>query len=283
MKLNPVFFENFSSLAIFLLFIVGTLILGYLFRRFFKKFVINSSRLMNNDPTNYKFLGHVIAALIYIVGFSWGIYETKALKTVATSLLAGAGILAVAIGFASQQALGNLVSGIMIVIFKPFHVNDRLTIRGIFSGVVEDITLRHTIIRDFENKRIIVPNMVISNEILINADFDDPAVCRFIEFPFDFNENLEKVKEILTEVIVAHPDFIDKRTEEEMARGDSPLPIKLVKILEYGVLIRAYAWASDNGKAFQLASDVTEEILKKLKAQGVSIAVPKNKIAIENE
>jgi small-conductance mechanosensitive channel len=283
MKLNPEYFENFSSWAVFFLFVIGTLVIGYLFRRFFRRFVVNSSRLMNNDPTNYKFLGHVIAAIIYIVGFSWGIYETQALKSVATSLLAGAGILAVAVGFASQQALGNLVSGIMIVIFKPFHVNDRLTIRGTFSGIVEDITLRHTVIRDFENKRIIVPNMVISNEILINADFDDPSVCRFIEFPFDFNENLEKVKEILSEVITAHPDFIDKRTEEEKENGVPQCQIKLVKVLEYGVLVRAYAWASDNGKAFQLASDVIEEILIKFKKEGISIAVPRNKIAIEND
>lgn len=97
---------------------------------------------------------------------SWAVYETNALRTVATSLLAGAGILAVAVGFASQQALSNIVSGIMIVIFKPFRVNDRLNIGTTFNGIVEDITLRHTVIRDFENKRIIVPNMVISQECL---------------------------------------------------------------------------------------------------------------------
>jgi len=71
-------------------------------------------------------------------------------------MLAGAGILAVAVGFASQAALSNIISGVFVVIFKPFRVGDRLKINEL-TGVVEDITLRHTVIRDLENKRIIIP------------------------------------------------------------------------------------------------------------------------------
>ena len=52
---------------------------------------------------------------------------------------------------------------------------------GNYAGMVEDITLRHTVIRDFENKRIIIPNSVISSEIVVNPDFAEDKVCKYIE------------------------------------------------------------------------------------------------------
>ncbi len=283
MQLNDNILENLTSILTFVGIVLGTIILAYSFRRVFNRLIVKNSELIKNNPTNYKFLGHSIVAIIYVIGMSWAVYETNALRTVATSLLAGAGILAVAVGFASQQALSNIVSGIMIVIFKPFRVNDRLNIRTVFNGIVEDITLRHTVIRDFENKRIIVPNMVISQEILINADLDDPQICRFVEIPFPFDEDIEKAKEMIIEEIASHPDYIDQRTEEEKANGNSIVVVRAVKLLEYGVMLRAYAWAADNAKAFVLSCDVLESLITKFNKEGIRIAYPQRNVTINRE
>lgn len=77
----------------------------------------------------------------------WWPFTISALRNVSKSLLAGAGILALAIGLASQQALSNIISGLFIVVFKPFNVKDHLFIDRDIFGIVEDITLRHTILR----------------------------------------------------------------------------------------------------------------------------------------
>ena len=82
--------------------IVGaTVFFRILFVKLFDRFINKSVAEVHNDPTNYKFLKHAISALIYIVGFSVAIYAIPSLRRVASSMLAGAGILAVAIGFAS--------------------------------------------------------------------------------------------------------------------------------------------------------------------------------------
>jgi small conductance mechanosensitive channel len=86
------------------------------------------------------------------------ISQVHLLKPVSNSLLAGAGLVTVALSFAAQNALSNIISGFFIVLFKPFGINDRLRFKETVTGVVEDITLRHTIIRDGENKRVIIPN-----------------------------------------------------------------------------------------------------------------------------
>ncbi|MBK7428673.1 MAG: mechanosensitive ion channel [Saprospiraceae bacterium] len=110
-------------------------------------------------------MAHAGTAIIYIVGISFAIYETHPLRTVAKSLLAGAGILALAIGLASQHALSNIVSGL--------ESTNALKSRIPYMELWRISHLRHVIIRDFENRRIIIPNSVISQEIIVNADIED--------------------------------------------------------------------------------------------------------------
>jgi len=80
--------------------VIATLIVGYLINRFFLRLIRNSDEMMKSDKINYQFLGHAATALIYMVGFSIAIYSMPSLRTLASSLLASAGILAVAVGFA---------------------------------------------------------------------------------------------------------------------------------------------------------------------------------------
>jgi len=144
--------ENLEHITIFVAILLATIVIAFLVNRFFKIQIRKSTEILHTDPTNYQFLHHLIIVLIYTTGISIAIYAMPELRLLATSLLAGAGVLALAVGFASQQALSNIISGIFLVIFKPFRINDRIKIGGNF-GTVEDISLRHTVIRNFENKR----------------------------------------------------------------------------------------------------------------------------------
>ena len=137
-------------------------------RFFIGKFMRKSAQLLNVDQTRYVFFKHVTTAIIYIIAAILIIYSIPRFRTLAVSLFAGAGILAAIIGFASQAAFANIISGVFMVISRPFKVGDTIELIGLTSGVVEDITLRHTVIRNYENKRIVVPNSKMSSEIIIN-------------------------------------------------------------------------------------------------------------------
>lgn len=90
------------------------------------------------------------------------------LRGVAQTALVGAGILAIITGLASQEALANIVSGIFIISFKPFKIGDIIRIDESKTGTVTDITLRHTIIRNYQNNMIVIPNSIINKEKIVN-------------------------------------------------------------------------------------------------------------------
>jgi small conductance mechanosensitive channel len=273
-KIKDLFPDKFENIGIFIVIIIITILIEWLARRGFVRFIRKRTEDLQNDPTNYKFLGNALTSIIYAIGLSFAIREYPPLRTVAGSLLAGAGILAAVLGFASQQAFSNIISGIFIVIFKPFRVNDRLKIKENYAGVVEDITLRHTIIRDFENRRIVVPNTVIASEILINADYDDHKICKFVEFNVSFKSDLDKAKRIMAEEIAKHKNYLDPRSEEDVEEGKPLVDVRLVKLTDFAMILRGHAWSKDNAEAFDMYCDLLESIKKRFDTEGVEIPYP---------
>ena len=272
---------NIEYVSLFVGIILATIIVSFLFNRFFKRLIRRSTEVMNADPTNYQFLRHTIRATMYIVGFSIAIYMMPGLRLLATSLLAGAGVLAVAVGFASQHALSNIVSGVFIVIFKPFRIHDRLKIGDRF-GTVEDIGLRHTVIRDFENKRIIIPNSVISNEVIVNSDFTDEEICKWIEIGISYNSDVEKAKAIMRDEILKHPMRIDYRTEEQINQGVELVPVRVIGLGDSSVNLRAWAWAKDAIDSFAMGCDLYESIKMRFDKEGIEIPFPHRTLVHKN-
>jgi small-conductance mechanosensitive channel len=273
--------ENLLSFGLAIGIIVATIIAAAIVNLLFKRMIKRSAEQLKNDPTNYQFLRHAVVALVYIVGLAVAIYSIPSLRTLSSSLLAGAGILTVAIGFASQHALSNVISGFFIVVFKPFRVGDRLIIRT-FTGMVEDITLRHTVIRDFENRRILIPNAVISDEIIINADFADDKICRHVEIGISYDSDIDLAKEIMTNEVLNHPLHLDPRNEEQIANGEPEVPVRLITLGESSVNLRAWAWAKDAADGFVMYCELLESIKKKFDDSNIEIPFPHRTLVYKN-
>lgn len=274
--------ERLPSIGAALAIILTTLVVAFLVNRFFKRLIRKSAESLQNDPTTYQFLRHAIVGIIYIVGFGLAIYALPGMRAIASSILAGAGILAVAIGFASQQALSNVISGVFIIIFKPFRVNDRVKLGGM-SGVVEDISLRHTVIKDLENRRILVPNAVISDEIIINSDFGDQRICKWIDLGISYDSDIDLAKRIIREEIMAHPLLIDGRNALQLERGDPIVMVRLVALADSALSLRAWAWANNTADAFVLSCDVLESIKRRFDAEGIEIPFPHRTLVFKNK
>ncbi|MFN1833729.1 mechanosensitive ion channel family protein [Balneola sp. MJW-20] len=252
-----------------------TIITASVVSRLFKVLVVKY-REQNDESglTSMLFLRRSIVVLIYIAGFSFAIYMIPQFRVIAGSLLAGAGLLAVAVGFASQQALSNIIGGLFIVIFKPYKITDRIQVRTDLVGVVEDINLRHTVIRNFENKRIIIPNSVISNEVLINSNYEDDKICKWIDLSISYDSDIDLAKEIMAQEVLSHKYSIDVRSEDDIEAGVPRVPVRVVMLSDFSVNLRAWAWADDPPKAFELGCDLLESIKKEFDAQGIEIPFP---------
>jgi small conductance mechanosensitive channel len=273
--------ELITNVGIFIGILTVTVLTAYLVNRFFKRLIHQSTEFMQNDPTNYLFFRHAITAMIYIVGISIAIFVMPNLRALASSLLAGAGILAVAVGFASQQALSNIISGLFIVIFRPFRINDRVSLRDMV-GIIEDITLRHTVIRDFENRRIIIPNAVMSDEIIINSSIADERICNRLDIGISYDANIELAKSIIKDEILNHHLSIDARTELQIEQGEELAPVRVLGLAESSVNLRGWAWAQTAAEGFLMECDLYESIKLRFDKEGIEIPYPHRTIVTKS-
>ncbi len=274
--LNENYMDNLEKSLPFLIvagIILATFIVAFLVRWLYWR-VIKRSILEKADPTNYRFFGHLISFVIYLTGFGLAIYQIESLRGLANSLLAGAGILAAAVGLASQKAFSNIVSGVFIVMFKPYRINDRVVIRDILQGVVEDITLRHTVIRNFQNQRIVIPNSIISDEVIVNSDLVEEQVCNFIEIGIAYDSDIPKAKALLREEVEKHPLLIDNRNPEQIAEGQPKVQVRVLALGDFFVTLRAWAWTASQADGFVLKCDILERMVIRYRAEGVEIPFP---------
>jgi len=268
------FVGNTSAWAIAIIIIFFTIIVQKVVKQFITQSFHKSSRVLKVDETNYKFFKHLISAIIYILGFSLAIYAIPSLRSLSVSLFAGAGIVAVIVGFASQQAFSNFVSGIIITIFKPFRVGDRIKIGTDIRGIVEDLNLHHTVIRNFENKRIVIPNAVISSQTIENSTLLDEKVCRFIEFSVGYDTNLDQACRSMQEEAEKHPLCRDNRSSEDRRKKEPIVKVRVVGFTDSGVTLRAAVWVKDPNSAFILNCDLNKSIKERFDKEGIEIPYP---------
>ncbi|MGB1041030.1 MAG: mechanosensitive ion channel family protein, partial [Flavobacteriales bacterium] len=235
----------------------------------------------NQDPTSFQFLRYVAVVGIYFVGIVFCLLVFPSLKGVAQTALGGAGVITIIAGFASQEALSNVVGGIFIIIFKPFKVGDLIKVTDSMVGRVSDITLRHTVIRNFENKMIVIPNSIINKEKLINYDMGELKCCERIEIGISFDSDIELAKRIMQEECENHPLILDNRTEEEKQEGLPMVKTALIHLNDSSMTIRAWTWERNYSDSFQLKIDVLESIKKRFDKEGIKIPFPSRTVVMK--
>lgn len=146
--------------------------------------------------TYYGVLALFLVAALTQLGFNLGV------------LLGAAGILTVAIGFASQTAASNLVSGLFLIAEQPFDMGDIVQVGGT-SGEVLSIDLLAVKLRTFDNQFVRLPNeMLIKSEVRTLTKF--PIRRADIQVGVAYREDLRRVREVLFEVADLNPLCLDE-------------------------------------------------------------------------
>lgn len=125
-----------------------------------------------------------------------------------TSFVAIFGALAFAIGMALQGSLGHFASGVLILIFKPYRVGDLVTIGGGNTGSVESVQVFNTVLATLDNKRIIVPNGVVTSNIITNISGQGEIGVE-LTYGIAYDASIDKAREVILKVGKECPWILD--------------------------------------------------------------------------
>lgn len=144
-----------------------------------------------------------------------------------TALIAGLGIAGLALGFAAQDTVQNLIAGVTILLDRPFHVGDNIELHDTF-GTVEEITLRTTRVRTLDNQMAILPNSNVISDKLINHSMLR-ALRVVVPFGIAYKEDPEEARRAVLATTEGdarlHPDYAPQVVVTEL--GDSSVNMAL--------------------------------------------------------
>lgn len=234
---------------------------------------------------NLYFFHRLVNTIIITVAVLIVTMTIKPLADFSKTLLAGSGLLAVVIGIAAQASLGNVFSGLSIGISRPFVIGETIELIGRdISGVVTEISLRQTVIRDLNNKYIVVPNSVIDKEIIRTVQQGDKAVMNYLFVSVGYASDVEKAIAVLKRLVLAHKDFFDIRMPVEIADGkDRDITVAVTDLGASAVTLRASVWSKDAGTGFMMLSDLRRAILTEFARAGIEIPYAYQNVILKEE
>lgn len=210
------------------------------------------------DKTLQAFLGNLLGwglkGMLLIAVISQLGVDTTALAAVVAA--AGLGL-----GLALQGSLANFAGGILIILFKPFKVDDLINAQGEI-GVVKDIQLFTTQILTPSNKRVIIPNGSLANNNIVNLSAEGTLRVD-LTIGVGYDEDIKKTKEVLMNVLTSHPKVLSE-----------PLPtVNVSELADSSVNFAVRPWSSVEDY-WTVYFEITENCKEALDAAGIEIPYP---------
>ena len=239
------------------------LVLGFIVIKITKLIVLRSSKLQDKGTKESLTMARLINSLIRVLFIFWiVIMVLQELGIEILPVLAGAGVLAFAIGFGAQELTKDVISGFFLILEKTFRIGDVVEIGG-NKGYIEDIGLRRTKLRTFTNEIITINNGDIKKVINFSLE---PGVA-IIDFNIDFRQDIEIFEsEEFTNFVKTfaekHPDV----TNEGSA-------IIVVSLLGGHVTLRV-TFDTDIRRNIVVERDFMKELLKFARDHSIDLAVP---------
>lgn len=225
------------------------------------------------DETMVRYLVHMKTLLLILLAILVYISLIPQLRTLVATLLAGAGITALVIGFAAKPTLANFVSGIALAFYRPFRIGDKLMIDDQYC-TVEDITLRHTIVMTWQNKRLVIPNEQIDQMTIINLTIVDPRILCTIEMGVSYDTDIDLARKLILEEAASCP--------HRLVEAQEPW-VRVVEWADFSIVLRLYLWTHDMDGSWGARHWLLENIKKRFDAEGIEIPFPYRTVVYKNE
>lgn len=180
-------------------------------------------------------------------------------------LLAGLGIAGFIVGFALQDSLSNFVSGLMILVYRPFDVGDFVEVAGV-KGQINAMSLVNTSFLTFDNQKLIVPNNMVWQSVITN--YTDQATRRVdLEFGISYGDDIDTAEAVIRDVLAGYDTILEE-----------PAPIIKVSTLgdsSVNLIVRPWVRTEDYWNTYW---DLTKLIKQAFDREGITIPFPQRDV-----
>ncbi len=227
-----------------------------------------------HNSVHLRFAKSIINVLVVIVMFYILVQQFDVTKDIGKELLESGTLIVAIATFAAQQALSNVISGFSLSMSNPYNVDEKIKVvqngHIIAEGIVKDITIRHTIIRQYNGETCIVPNSVMDSAVITNTNYTE-NIGNFMEIEISYHSDIELAIKILRETCAQHELTLNTEENKIFIKGYT----------FNGVILKTTIWTENLDDSFQACSDIRGKLVKEFKKNGIEI--PHQTVTIYNK
>ena len=221
-----------------------------------------------SDKIHRRFIAKLINLIVVLVILSsiWGYFDPN--MNIQSILLKGSALIVAILGFAAQPAISDLICGFLISINKPFEIGDYIIPEGMDPGVVEDITLRHTVLRIYDNLRVIVPNSVLNSKTVTNASYRSGRKGVHLTFSVSYDTDVPYAMDTIRDCVADSPYTLGIETN---GITEDSGPVYFMKFGDSALILETTIWMDRNANGFIATTDVNNRVVKAFRERGIEI------------
>jgi small-conductance mechanosensitive channel len=265
-QLTGIDLSSVIGLETFLL-AVGVILAGYVLNKLSNVIIGKSIQHRGGDLHAEKSAKRLSAYVIYPLT---GVAVLGVFGVPLSALGTAVGLIGLGISFALQDIIANFISGILIMITRPFEIGDQIAADG-EEGTIQDISTRATEVKTYDGRKVIIPNSdLYSNQVVNNTGYGNRRFNVIVGVSYE--DDIKKAKELAEEVL-----------DEAESVEDHPEPQVLVDELGgSSVNLKLRGW-TDNRRANIVsgASEVTQLVKEKYDEAGIDIPYPIRTVYME--
>ena len=250
-----------KNIVFFLLTLLAFYILACILGSLTLKAVLKSKRF---SDLLKDFFVNAVRKTVILIGI---VVALSRLEIDIAPLLAGLGVAGFILGFALQGTLSNFASGLMILIYRPYDVDQIIEAAGV-KGIVDSMNLVSTTIKTFDNQIVVVPNGEIWGGVITNVTGSNTRRVDMV-FGISYTDDISKAAKILENIVSNH---------ELVLKEPEPV-IKLHELADSSVNFVCRPWVK-TGDYWTVYWDVTRTVKERFDKEGVSIPFPQQDVHI---
>lgn len=231
------------------------------------KFLRKSKMASRMDRTVASFFFNFVSIVLKVIVFISAIGVLGVPMASVITVLATAGA---AVGLAMQGSLSNLAGGLMLLIFKPFRVEDYIESQGV-SGTVEEISIMYTVLCTPDNKTVTLPNGTLMNSTVVNYSKKD---MRRVDIAVNVavDSDIDRVRDLLTSIAAAHP----------MVAQEPAMAVAYTGRTENGLAFAVRVWTKKEDY-WTVNFDLNEAIKKAFDKTGIQVPFSQMEVHVRND
>lgn len=271
--LSPVLAQNAFEVVSFVSGIIITYMIAYIVNLIITRYQNAISGKQPQIHTTVTFGRRVVVGVIALVGAGASAFTAfPAASGAIASLFVAAGFSSIVLGLAAQSSLSNLIAGGVVSLSQPFRIGDAIIFNTEYC-YVEDIKLVYTILRTWDGRRLMVPNNMFLQSVVVNYNAVEETKLAVIYIQITLESDLDRAMDIMKEVIAAHPLFYPT---------EGMPSVLVMNFTDYGVQLRALGRAKNQNDNWILEKESLYNIKKAFDANGIKIAVPRREVVFRD-